>query len=170
MAKIWDIETGTAIDLKINGADDSTHLEMIEAVAFAPNGLLAFTGSRDHTVKIWEAKTGIWIRTIQVKAQVAALVISPDSKSLLTSSWDHSIHQWYIETGELIGRYPAHTSFIQALVYAKDGKRFYSAATDAKVRLWLSPRGIYEYLQTAPIYQLNEAERKQYGLDVKFDE
>ncbi|HWE39046.1 MAG TPA: hypothetical protein VG406_21035 [Isosphaeraceae bacterium] len=60
--------------------------ERIEVVAFSRDGTLLATGSRDHTVMVWDAATGRAIATlspfVRRSLPVTALAFSPDGKQL----------------------------------------------------------------------------------------
>ena len=51
LIKLWDIFTGKEIKT-FKG-----HTESVQSVAFSSNGKYALSGSRDHTIKIWDTKT-----------------------------------------------------------------------------------------------------------------
>ncbi len=41
------------------------HAEGVEAIAFSPDGQLLASGSRDHTIRLWDAKTGVVLRVLE---------------------------------------------------------------------------------------------------------
>src|SRR5262249_59146711 len=65
--RLWDAATGATLrDLKGHRAE-------IERIAFAPDGKLLASGSRDRTVRLWDPATGAEVRRLQ-----GALVMAPD--------------------------------------------------------------------------------------------
>lgn len=75
-------------------------------------GAYAATGSRDKTIKLWDAQSGQLLRDL----------VSPSYHSFRCSI-EHS-HQ------------PGHNNWIRALVFHPSGKYLLSAADDKTIRVW----------------------------------
>ncbi|MBZ4219866.1 MAG: hypothetical protein LAC69_06765, partial [Chlorobium sp.] len=54
----------------------------------------ALSGSRDHTLKLWEVSTGICLRTMEGCGEVNSVCMSADGKYALSGSDDHTIKLW----------------------------------------------------------------------------
>jgi WD40 repeat protein len=76
--RLWDVSTGQAIG-SLNG-----HKESVPSVTFAPDGLL-LSGSKDGTIRTWNAGRRIAESIIPVDAAVQSVVVSADGKQLATS-------------------------------------------------------------------------------------
>jgi WD40 repeat protein/class 3 adenylate cyclase len=57
--------------------------EAIGRVGYAPNGQYVVTSAWDGTVKVWEAQTGLRVRSIDIPGLFGPSAFSPDSQSLL---------------------------------------------------------------------------------------
>jgi WD40 repeat protein len=65
------------------------HTSYVNAVAIAPNGKTAISGSSDETLKIWDIERGIELRTLTGHtSEVNAVAIAPDGKTAISASYD----------------------------------------------------------------------------------
>ena len=91
---------------------------------------------------------------------VISATFSPDGNWIYTGSADKSIILWD-KNGRLIHSLNGHKSYVQDLVctdndlYSVGGKSLFQ---------WWRARKIYQWLQTAPIYPLNDDEKSSFGL------
>ena len=75
----------------------------VETVAFAPDGKTFLSGSRDHTVRVWDSATGQCIRVCEGHSRpVNSVAFAPDGKTFLSGSRDGTIRIWSAETGECL--------------------------------------------------------------------
>jgi hypothetical protein len=76
------------------------HSDSVRAAAFSPNGKLLASSSRDKTVRLWDAGTGVPLQTLKDHTNcVCAVAFSPDSKLLASSSHDRTVKLWDAGTG-----------------------------------------------------------------------
>jgi WD40 repeat protein len=88
-ARLWDTRTGKPI------ATLTGHTDLVEAVAFSPDGTTLATASNDHTARLWNARTGKPIATLTGHTDlVEAVAFSPDGTTLATASNDHTARLW----------------------------------------------------------------------------
>lgn len=129
VARIHDINSGTR-KIEFRG-----HENVVECVAYAPpashshlSKLLGMTvtkttafiatGSRDKTIKLWNAESGAIIATLRGHDNwLRALVFHPDGRYLLSASDDKSIKVWDLENGGRCSRTidDAHGHFVSCL-------------------------------------------------------
>jgi len=122
------------------------HTEPVYALALSPDGKTLATGSRDASIRIWEANTGKLLRTFQGHtADVNALSFSPDGKTLASGGKDQNIRIWDLEPNDLHRSFAGHTGYVWSAVYSPDGKRFASAGADRSVRVWNAATGKLEH-------------------------
>ena len=69
------------------------------------------------------------------KGVVHSLTFSPDGKTLFAAS-QSEIKAWDIGTGEEIYSLRGHAKMVRCLALSRDGKRLFSAAEDATIKVW----------------------------------
>src|SRR6266850_4372334 len=73
----------------------SAHSGSVMCVTFSPDGATLVSSSRDHTVKLWNPKTGKLLHTIPAHtADVYCVTCSPQADLLATCSGDKTIRIW----------------------------------------------------------------------------
>ncbi len=67
--------------------------------AFSPDGRRLVSGSHDHTLKLWDAKTGACEATLQGHhGWVSGCAFSPDARFIISGSWDQTLKVWDSDT------------------------------------------------------------------------
>jgi len=75
---------------------------------FDPQGETLASGSGDNTVKLWEARNGRLLRTLEAHTMaVDVVVFSPDGRLLASKDRDDTILLWNCETWETVAVIPA---------------------------------------------------------------
>ena len=129
---VWDWRSGEEV-----AAGSAGHQGGIDQIATAPGGLIA-TASDDHTVRIWDAATGIERRRLPHGNWVRAVAVSPDGRFLASSSLDNSVRLWDIASGKEIYKLPGHGLLggRRTVGFTPDGRRFLSYGDDLYLRIW----------------------------------
>jgi WD40 repeat protein len=120
------------------------HGDIVNRVAWSPDGQLLASGSLKGWVKVWDARTGTLIIPHIPAHQkfVGSLAFSPDSRTLATGGEDLTVRLWDISRPERsdkpIREFPTGTgtTMLQALEFSPDGRQLAAADRDRKVRLW----------------------------------
>src|SRR5882724_10419795 len=79
------------------------HREEVETVAFDPLGETLASGSLDHTVKLWDARSGELLRTLEGhRDRVLSVAFQPQGGTLASGSDDGTAKLWDAQDGKLL--------------------------------------------------------------------
>ena len=123
----------------------SGHTGSVDSVAYSPNGSRIVSGSRDKTIRIWDANTGTQIGNALIghTSLVVSVAYSPDGGRIISGSQDKTIRIWDANTGAQIGNaLTGHTGSVYSVAYSPDGNRIISGSQDKTIRIWDSNTGI----------------------------
>ncbi len=123
------------------------HLDNVESVAISSDGKTLISGSKDHTIKIWELSSGKEQRTLTGHTDtVESVAISGDGKTLVSGSYDKTIKVWKLPSGEELRTLTGHYDIVTSVAISRDGKRLISGSRDRRIKVWELPAG--EEIQT----------------------
>ena len=120
----------------------SGHRNNVNLVSWSPDGKYIVSGSKDNTIKIWDASTGTHVRTLEGHTSwVYSVAWSPDSKYIASSSWDKTIKVWNISSGTCMQILTGHTSCVNSVSWSPDGKHIASGSDDGTIKVWNAQSG-----------------------------
>mmetsp|Transcript_32623 Transcript_32623/g.45270 ORF Transcript_32623/g.45270 Transcript_32623/m.45270 type:complete len:316 (+) Transcript_32623:173-1120(+) len=96
------------------------------------------TAGYDHTVRFWQATSGICYRTLQyADSQVNKLEITPDKQYLAAAGNPH-IRLFEVATNnpQPVLSFDGHSGNVTAVGFEKDSKWLFSGSEDGTVKLW----------------------------------
>ncbi|KZP12726.1 dynein regulator [Athelia psychrophila] len=133
--RIWDAQSGES-KMELRG-----HENVVEVITFAPvaayaairqltgipdagsskkPGAYAATGSRDKTIKLWDAQSGQLLRDLPGHNNwIRALVFHPSGKYLLSAADDKTIRVWELATARCVKTVEAHGHFVATLAWGR---------------------------------------------------
>jgi hypothetical protein len=109
----------------------------VTSVCFSPDGERLATGSLDHTARVWEARTGQPLFTLQGHSLgVYSVSFSPDGTRLATGSADKTARLWDVRTAQEIHTLQGHARAVIGVAFSPDGQRLTGRDDAGKVLLW----------------------------------
>jgi WD40 repeat protein len=82
------------------GYNELLAVHQITAIAPSRNGKVLASASRDNTVRLWDATTGVWEQTLDDHGHcIDAVAFSPDDKVLASASVNGTVRLWDSTTG-----------------------------------------------------------------------
>ncbi|TGO06864.1 hypothetical protein BTUL_0433g00010 [Botrytis tulipae] len=113
------------------------HGNWIHSIAFSADLKLLASASRDHTIKIWDATTGILQQTLEGHSDsVRSIAFSADSKLLASASRDHTIKIWDTATNTLQQTLKGHSDWVNSVAFSADSKLLASTSHDHTIKIW----------------------------------
>src|SRR5215469_8084744 len=133
------------------------HSDNVFTVAWSPGGKYIASGSRDKTVRIWDAATkepptinrGATIIFRSHNKCVLSLAWSPGEGAYIASADTGGIVQvWEAFTGSSIVSYHGHTRFVRSVAWSPDGRYIASGGDygDSTVQVWQAFTGKQIYI------------------------
>jgi WD40 repeat protein/uncharacterized caspase-like protein len=123
------------------------HSTKIHSIVFSPNGRLLVTSDSEHAVKLWDAKSGLLLRTLVI-SDVHTVIFSPDSRFVVSGQSDGTITFWDSATGNPQRRLK-DAKYVRGLAFSSDGRTLASMTLD-NVQIWDVERGKRRLTLTPP--------------------
>ena len=167
---IYDTRTGEELNL-LTG-----HRGSVSSIAYSPNGHLLASGSRDDTVRLWDAKRSMPLKTLRIypfqSFGVYSVAFQNDGHILASGGCtnviaegiqivgeEHGVFLWKAEIDlsetkhglrtvppDVLIKTLQHKDFAESVAFSSDGSRLASGSEDGTVRLWDTKNG--ELLKT----------------------
>jgi WD40 repeat protein len=138
--RLWDLATG-ATQFSLKG-----HTHSVQCLALSPNSLrsnssldsmLLASGSRDHTLKIWDLKQRQEIFTlIGHQAGVNAVAFSAEGDIMASGSADKTVKIWNPHIGQLTATLTGAKLSITAIAFNPFAPILVSASADSTIQVW----------------------------------
>lgn len=118
------------------------HQQTVSKSVLSRDGLTILSASRDSTLRLWDARTGEIIHTLQGHtAGVSDCSFNSDERYVLSGSQDHTLRLWDVQSGECLHIYQGHTDEVTSCAFSPNGLYILSSSKDGTMRLWDTQHG-----------------------------
>jgi len=116
------------------------HTGTVHHLALSADGQMLASCSTDHTLKLWNARTGQARHTLLGSAHT--MVLSSDGQLLASYGADHTLKLWNIQTSKLLSPVNISEQKVHALALSADGQTLVSSGNlrgKYTIKLWHVP-------------------------------
>jgi WD40 repeat protein len=120
------------------------HANIVNAVAFSPDGKRLATAGNAQPARLWDITTGRELRTFTgYEGGLLAIAFSPDGAKLATGGKDGVVRLWDVVTGRQLATLTGHIAPVRSIAFSHDGTRLVSGGgeSDSTVKVWETATG-----------------------------
>jgi len=148
-ARIWDVTEGKAkagskdapeavFEVTKAKFELKGHTDIVDTIAFSPDGKTLATAGADKAVKLWDPAEGKEIKSLGAHdGSVYVVAFSPDGKLLASAGAgkDNLVKIWDVKEQKELTQLRGHEQPVTAVVFA-DNERVVTASMDRTIRTW----------------------------------
>lgn len=114
------------------------HQQLVNHIAFSPDGRYFASASFDKKVKIWNGKSGEFLATLTGHVgAVYQVAWSADSRFLVSASKDSTAKLWEMPVGKRAKEtLPGHADEVYALDWSPNGSSVATGSKDRTIKIW----------------------------------
>lgn len=121
--------------------DGKGHTGWVKSLAFSPDGRHIVSGSRDQTLRLWDALSGKAVRKfdgVGHTGEVNSVAFSPNGRFIVSGSNDSTVRLWDARTGKAVREFDGmgHTDEVNSVAFSHDGQLIASGSKDKTIRFW----------------------------------
>jgi WD40 repeat protein len=131
-ARLWDIEEGK-MKVELKG-----HTDIVDTIAFSPDGKSLATASADKTVRLWNPADGKELKNLGAHdGSVYSIAFSPDGKLLASagSGKDNLVKIWDVKEQKALTQLKGHEQPVTSVVFAGNDV-VVTTSMDRTIRVW----------------------------------
>eukprot|EP01127_Copromyxa_protea_P024417 TRINITY_DN95_c0_g1_i1.p1 TRINITY_DN95_c0_g1~~TRINITY_DN95_c0_g1_i1.p1 ORF type:complete len:327 (-),score=83.44 TRINITY_DN95_c0_g1_i1:50-1030(-) len=144
--RLWDLNEGKSTRRFVQ------HTKAATSVAFSPDNRQIVSGSKDHTIRLWntlgECKITIDEASQSHSDWVSCVHFSPSTTTplVVSAGWDKLVKVWTItDEFKLKQNLAGHTGYVNAVTISPDGSLCASGGKDGTAMLWALEEGKHLY-------------------------
>ncbi len=131
--RLYEVNGGIAI----NGVIVNTHADVIQDLAFSPDGKMLASCGYDRLIKLWDISATKELRVLKDHSDsVYSIAFSPDGKLLASAAADRAVKVWDVATGRRLYTLGESTDWVYTVAWSPDGRHLAAAGVDKSIRVW----------------------------------
>ena len=135
--RIWDLTSGK-MKFELKG-----HTDIVDTIAFSPDGKSIATAGADKSVRLWDPATGKEVKNLGTHdGSVYTVVFSPDGKLLASagSGKDNFTKIWDLKTQKELKQLKGHKEPVTSVVFTGNNV-VVTTSMDRTIRVWNAATG-----------------------------
>ena len=132
-------------DIPLGGAQRAVlrgHVHWVTSVAFDAAGRRIVSGSRDQTVRVWDADSGREIACLRGhEGVVTSVAFDAVGRRIVSGSRDQTVRVWDADSGREIACLRGHENQVTSVAFDTAGRRIVSGSEDETTRVWDADSG-----------------------------
>ena len=114
------------------------HTSCVTCCAISADGSFILSASEDKTLKLWDAKSGMEVKTFSGHSKrITSCAISDDSSTIISASKEENkLKIWDIKTGRELKTFALQNSLVSCCAISPDGSKIVSASYDHNLMIW----------------------------------
>ncbi|HEX8322555.1 MAG TPA: WD40 repeat domain-containing protein [Tepidisphaeraceae bacterium] len=130
---VWDAAAGVE-KVRFDDKDDY----VARAAALSVDGLRVLTAQDERPLRLWDAISGLQLRSLETGRNVSCVALSADSRrAVLGGGWgDEGVYVWDLQTNRELLRCVGHHGVVTSVALSTDERFILSASLDGSTRLW----------------------------------
>ncbi|MEC4814558.1 MAG: AAA-like domain-containing protein [Scytonema sp. PMC 1069.18] len=113
------------------------HSDRVQNVSFSPDGKILASASADNTVKLWNVKDGILLRSLEGHtSDVWSISFSPNGEILASTGNDGTVRLWNVKDYTQIKIIKGYNKSLSSVNFSPNGKTLAVGALDGRVGIF----------------------------------
>jgi WD40 repeat protein/energy-coupling factor transporter ATP-binding protein EcfA2 len=118
------------------------HSKASSSVSWNIDSSKIISGSDDKTIKVWNARTGELLNTLEGHhGEVSSVAWDHTSSKIVSGSYDHTVGIWDAETGDLLHALKGHSGKVSSVSWNHDSSKIVSGSLDKTIKIWDAGNG-----------------------------
>ena len=159
--RIWDRNTGKQLKIFSGAKENIRSVRLVPGTNFMVS---AGGGISDNELLLWDINSGKIVDSFDTRKandRIEGMDVSPDGKWMVTAI-NKKVQCWDLSSRKLKFESEKHSENVDALVFSKDGKYFFSGSFDNTIIKW-------EVATGKPVTTLKGHKDRVYSLDCSTD-
>lgn len=131
--RLFVIDNSSGCTLRLIGKH---HDRGIRDVAWSPDNSMIASASSDHTVRVWDPKSGKECSVLEGHLDAVNSVTWTTGGSIFSGSDDGTVRQWDVAHGREKAVIEAHGGMVNCVRVSRSGHLLFTKAEDSQVRIW----------------------------------